>query len=402
MILDGLTTHQIQNVFLYVGDAVRYDYLPAEITNMGVDAKCIAGSIHSPTSFATIVTGLHFPQHGVADFTDKLTAGLPHLFSNSSHKTAFCNTINHPPFNTNPESESILATTLNTVDSPSDVLETISSPFVVMERGPGGHAPYGKFDGNGTEYFAARSDASRDILADEYSTAISDDIDWFRSQVSTLKERGLAEETLIIYASDHGELLGETGMVGHNGPIHRRLVETPCVFIHPSLRNRTVTDNIVRHVDLLPTIVDIADVNLDVAFDPPGRALASENPGPVGASYYRNQIAGHNTMVPSLTLSYDSVWDSTGGYIFPRTNRFARMCAAIGSLATGPKSGFRRNHSLATISGFLSGTQISGTPQFSLQESQKYLSQIASMDMEGSSEKVAVPQQRLRELGYLE
>jgi len=146
MLLDALETKSIQNVFIYVGDGVRYDYLPDDIANMGVSTKCIAGSIHSPTAFATIVSGLSYPQHRVTDFTDQLTTELPHLFSAASHNTAFCNTINHPPFNTNPVTDSILATTLNTDDSTSDLLKTITSPFVVLERGPGGHAPYGEFD----------------------------------------------------------------------------------------------------------------------------------------------------------------------------------------------------------------------------------------------------------------
>lgn len=402
MLLETLDTSPIRNVFLYVGDGVRYDYLPDRIANMGVSTKCIAGSIHSPTSFATIVSGLSYPQHGVADFTDQITTEQPHLFSAASPDTAFCNTINHPPFNTNPVTDSILATTLNTDDSPSDLLETITSPFIVLERGPGGHAPYGEFNGNASEYFRARKDASRDVLANEYATAVRNDADRFLSQVATLRDRGLAEETLIIYTSDHGELLGEMGTVGHNGPIHRRLVETPCVFIHPSLSNQSISDVIVRQIDLLPTIVDTADLSLNVSEELPGRTLTTEKPAPLGASFYRKHAFEQNPVLPTLSLSYDAVLDATGGYIFPQSNRPTRVSAAIYSLLTGPKSAFRRNHALAVLSGFLADTQLVGTPQFSMAEARQYLSQIASTDLHGSTTEIDVSEQRLRELGYLE
>lgn len=402
MTLGELDTESIKNVFLYVGDGVRYDYLPDDIANMGVSTKCIAGSIHSPTSFATIVSGLLYPQHSVADFTDQLSTNLPHLLSSNSHETRFCNTINHPPFNTNPASESILTTTLNTEDSPSDLFETITSPFIIVERGPGGHSPYGEFDGNGSEYFRARGDASRNTLASEYATSVRKDADWFLSQVTSLRDRGLAEETLIVYASDHGELLGEMGTVGHNGPIHRRLVETPCVFFHPSLSNRSFSNTIVRHIDLLPTFVDAADISLTVTEELPGHTLTKEETPSLGASYYRKHAFETYSVIPTLSLSYDSVWDATGGYILPQSNRLTRMSAAINSLLTGPKVEFRRNHMQDVLSGFLSGTQIAGAPQFSLGKARNHLSQIASAQLNESTTGVDVPEGRLRELGYLE
>ncbi|NLV12631.1 sulfatase-like hydrolase/transferase [Haloarcula argentinensis] len=402
MLLQALDTDSIKNVFIYVGDGIRYDFLPDSIANMGVSIKSIAGSIHSPTAFATIVSGLLYPQHGVADFSDQLTTDLPHLFSASSHETAFCNTINHPPFNTNPASDSILATTLNTNDSPSDLIQNIDPPFILMERGPGGHAPYGDFNGNGSEYFRARGDASRDILANEYATAVRNDADWFLSQLSILKERGLDEETLIIYTSDHGELLGEMGTLGHNGLIHRRLVETPCVFIHPSLPNRSVSEDIIRQIDLLPTIIDTANATLDRTEDLPGRKLTREQPATLGASYYRKHIFENSSVVPTLSLAYDSVCDATGGYMIPRSNRLTRMSAALGSLITGPKSKFRRNHVLAAIGGFFAGLRIEGAPQFSLTEARECLSDIESINVQKETTKVDVPEDRLKELGYLE
>ncbi|UIP01001.1 sulfatase-like hydrolase/transferase [Halobaculum sp. CBA1158] len=402
MLLEKLDTSSIRNVFLYVGDGVRYDYLPDRIANMGVSTKCIAGSIHSPTAFSTIISGVLYPQHKVADFTDQISIELPHLFSATSHDTAFCNTINHPPFNTNPATDSILATTLNTDDSPSDLLETITSPFIVLERGPGGHAPYGEFKGDASEYFRDRKNATRDVLASEYATAVRKDADHFLSQVATLRDRGLAEETLIIYTSDHGELLGEMGTVGHNGPIHRRLVETPCVFIHPSLPSRSVADEIVRQIDILPTIVDAADVNLNIPEELPGCALTIERPASLGASFYRKHAFEQSTIFPTLSLSYDAVFGPTGGFIFPKSNLPTRVSAAIYSLLTGPKSAFRRNHALDVLSGFLDGTQTVGTPQFPMNEAQEYLGQISSMKIHESTTEVDVPEQRLRELGYLE
>jgi hypothetical protein len=403
MLPESLPSSEIENVYLYVADAVRDDYLSDKIGNLGRRMTSIAGGIHSPTSFATIVSGTYFPKHGVSDFTDKLGSGLPNILHTTSHESAFVNTINHRPFNHNPDAESIITNTLDASDSPSNTVENIQSPFLIVERGPGGHAPYGDFGGDGAEYFRDRGAASRSTFSNDYKEAIQIDTDWFLSQLDKLKERDLLEKTLVIYTSDHGELLGEMGMVGHNAPIHRRLVETPCVFIHPDLPTDYIEDGIVRQVDLVPTISSIADIEFDHNEMVHGVDLSSEPPATLGASFYDRFVLRNKGYVPTIGLSYESVWDRSGGYVFRNSGHSSQLAAWLHSLVRGSKKEFRRAHAKRTLRSFLAGNKVVGTPHIDRDEATRYLDEISQEKKQDSSqEDLEVPKDRLRELGYVD
>ena len=400
--LDNLKTNQVKNIYVYVADDVRYDFLPNEIADLGVSIKLICDGQISPTSFSSIVTGLHYPQHGVYSFEQRVPESAPNLLHSPSHTTNFCNTINPPPFNTNPNTESILMNTLRTDDSPSDTIETVSPPFVVVERGPGGHAPYGSFDGNATEYFRKRINAPYHQITNEYKSGVKRDSECFQSRLNTLEDRGLTDETLVIYASDHGELLGEEGNIGHNAVMHRKLVEAPCVFIHPSLPTTDIRHKIIRHVDLLPTIQAAGGITVPSKYDLPGTNLLDQSAPKCGTSYYRTE-KHTGTYFPSINLEYESVWDVSGGYIIPTSTRIERAAIGARSMLFGPKANFRRRQPAALMSGFLKETHRSGVPGFSLDLAKDILEKIrCKQSPSPSNRSLNVQTERLKELGYLE
>jgi hypothetical protein len=399
--LDTLSS-DIENVFVYVGDAVRFDYLPDDIRNMGVSIKTISGGIHSPTSFATIITGTYFPRHRVRGFSDSVPDTVPNLLHSTSHETAFVNMINNPPFNDNPSAESIITRTLGTTDAAEETVRIIDTPFILVERGPGGHAPYGDFRGNGTEYFEERGNASRDTFAREYGQSVKADCEWFRTRIEELRERDLLDSTLVIYTSDHGELLGEGGMLGHNGPIHRKLVEVPMVFIHPSLGTDDIQSKLAHHVDVTTTVSPVAGVEFNTDTAPDGIDLRNDSRG-LGASYYTKRAFDGDSMLPSFEFSFESVWDVTGGYVFPTSNIGTRIAALSRTMTKSPKRQFYWHHISETVREYLSGARVCGTPQFSIKEGRSHLSAIES-GQKGRTGKDTneVPKDRLRELGYID
>jgi arylsulfatase A-like enzyme len=78
--------------------------------------------------------------------------------------------------------------------------------------------------------------------------------------VMSLEERDLADNTVIIYASDHGLLMGEYGM-GGKALLYDLSSKIPCFIYDPGLdqklRGRTVTD-LVSSLDITSTILDYA------------------------------------------------------------------------------------------------------------------------------------------------
>lgn len=77
-----------------------------------------------------------------------------------------------------------------------------------------------------------------------------------------LKDRGLYEQTLILFTSDHGEGLGEHGTIGHVRHLHRELVHVPFILKLPAFMNEPealaqAAGGLVPHIDLVPTILDL-------------------------------------------------------------------------------------------------------------------------------------------------
>ncbi len=80
--------------------------------------------------------------------------------------------------------------------------------------------------------------------------------------LKNLKWHGLADNTVIIYGSDHGLLMGEYGM-GGKGLLYDLASKIPCFIVDPSLpddkRGREL-DHLVSSLDITRTILDYADV----------------------------------------------------------------------------------------------------------------------------------------------
>lgn len=387
----------VSNIFLYVADAVRWDSLPEGLSERGLTIKTISSSIHTPTSFPSIATGLHPPQHGIWDFSYRLDKGTLNLLNLNDYSTAFANSMDEK-FVDEPPQEFVLDKILNTPISSMNELETIDPPFIFMERGRGGHSPYGDYPGNGWEYYRERGAAPTSKYRADYQEGIELDVSHFESQVNVLAERGLLEDTLIIYTSDHGELLGEGGCLGHNEPIHPKHVNIPTVMIHPSIENKNI-DDLLRHVDFFPTIISLLDEEIS---ELPGRDLTSQELATYGTSFYKRSMGSN--MPVSAELDYESVWDSTGGYVFPKTSRVDRTFVLGGKLLKASKREYMRQHLPSVIRFYLSGDTVYGEPSMSQAKAIDYLSKINDLP-KSTSEHMELNDEakdHLRELGYLE
>ncbi len=81
--------------------------------------------------------------------------------------------------------------------------------------------------------------------------------DCIGSVVAELESLGLREKTIVIFTTDHGELLGDHGLI-YKGPyLYQSLVRTPLIIsLPPTLKPGTI-QALAGHVDLFPTILDI-------------------------------------------------------------------------------------------------------------------------------------------------
>lgn len=79
--------------------------------------------------------------------------------------------------------------------------------------------------------------------------------------LNTLKELNLAQNTLIIFASDHGEGLGEHGESSHAVFVYDTTLKVPLIFCYPAeLPQAKAIGQQVRLIDIMPTILDFLEV----------------------------------------------------------------------------------------------------------------------------------------------
>jgi arylsulfatase A-like enzyme/Flp pilus assembly protein TadD len=86
-----------------------------------------------------------------------------------------------------------------------------------------------------------------------------------------LLEQGRSGRTLVILTSDHGESLGEHGEATHGVFAYEATLHVPLVVYAPALFRPRVVAEPVRHVDLVPTVLDVLGMELPAGL--PGRSL---------------------------------------------------------------------------------------------------------------------------------
>ena len=74
-----------------------------------------------------------------------------------------------------------------------------------------------------------------------------------------LEETGQRENTLVIFTSDHGEMLGDHGLMGKGCRFYEGLVRVPLIFSWPGhIQRGLVSDGLVELTDIAATLTDIA------------------------------------------------------------------------------------------------------------------------------------------------
>jgi arylsulfatase A-like enzyme/cytochrome c-type biogenesis protein CcmH/NrfG len=116
--------------------------------------------------------------------------------------------------------------------------------------------------------------------------------------VSPILDQGAAARTLIVVTGDHGESLGDHGELTHGLFAYDGTLRVPLIMYQPRLFPPRVLDGPVRHVDILPTVLDA------VGIVPPGDLD--------GTSLLPAIETGRHTTVPSyfeaLSASLNRGW----------------------------------------------------------------------------------------------
>jgi len=324
------------NVLFFVSDSLRADHISSfgydRETTPNVDALASDGvrlenvfsqSIWTVPSSVAILTGLYPAVHGATTTYDRIPDNVPRIaerLRQQGYATAAFSAVTqvskrrnfHPGFDYFDEifkehsahdSDSAKLCT----DRPIDWLDSLDDdqPFFSFVWSFGTHEPYepraGVFSDDSTPIdgsMEAINDAGydqRDAVRDVYDDAIRHSDAQFGRLVDYLKRNDLYEDTIIVFTSDHGEILSDHGRMEHAHPWVQKagrtlapsvsenfklfdqygrvghlvvlpydgLIHVPAV-VKPVERDWSGSrDQLVQLIDLMPTIADLVGVDFE-------------------------------------------------------------------------------------------------------------------------------------------
>ena len=385
----------VTNVCLFICDSLRFDYLPGLVERSGISARSIAPSSFTAASVPSLITGKYPSKHGIWTFHDILPntpplLDFPHLYRADTIWTDL-KPKEKPP---------VRITRAN----PGTDMDDIGNGFVYIEHDKGGHSPYGmSFDEVDTPTFFENLDDYTKVPS-LYQKSITTSVERFNRLVDSLNSRNILDETLVIFTSDHGELLGEDdygGIFGHGNMIVPETIRVPTVFMGAGLPKGEEYEYLTSGTDIAPTLVgaltgkELPNVDgIDLwNSSPPNRTPRSEY---WGSKAVFGRKFDHYKVV--------SGWTKNGGIVRHRGSGLIRIGSGlISNLYQYPSAPIvRRNLDLNKLNNiinlYLPKTKYYGDVK---KTNINNLSKISfSLPPEQTTAKI--PDENLRNLGYIE
>lgn len=403
---------EAENVYVFVADSLREDFLPQEVTRRGLSFESVASSTYTPPSFASMFTGLYPPKHGVYSFSHKVPDGTDTLFDRNGGDLSV--TYHSPTVWV--EGPNPLHRIFGIPGERS--LEDLDPPFIHVEHDCGGHCPYGGLGGFKGDCGDSFEELGRTgTLKEAYRKGVESSAERFLEKIDYLEDEGFLEDTLIIFTSDHGELLGEYGgLVAHCLPMTPELVYVPTVLMHPDLPVNETSDRLARGVDVFPTILGT------IGQEPEGmdgaNLLIDSGPGP-GYSFVANNVikntdsrGGEKALKSLRDRAYvaEGVWGFDGGHVFHRSGKLKRLGLSLfHNVGKGNTARYTRGRG-ATPSDYVSMTKrylknyhTYGTPPVDRAAAENVCNEIQehSVEPDKDQELDKEVKDQLEELGYL-
>jgi arylsulfatase A-like enzyme len=298
------------NVILLVVDTERADHVSCygyeRPTTPNADRLAATGLVFrnanvqasfSQGSYASLFTGLHPQSHGVRNHPGTLApecVTMAETFASHGYRTAGFH--NHPLLQTvygfgqgmatyegTPTCTTTITRALDWIDAQGD------APWFLFLQFMEPHAPYqppppfdekfgkrpdGFLDGAGwkpgqgyPQKWMFDFDAQHLRPADvEFLKASYDgEIAYVDSEIGrlldALEKSGRRERTLLVYTADHGEAFGEHGVwFNHDATLYEEILHVPLIVSNPMLfPARRDVEDVVREIDVLPTLLDVLD-----------------------------------------------------------------------------------------------------------------------------------------------
>lgn len=122
---------------------------------------------------------------------------------------------------------------------------------------------YQEVDGNGCHGFNSHLGTQKTLAKDIaiYYGMISMMDHYIGKTLDKLEELGLAEDTLVVFTTDHGHFFGQHGLCAKGAFHYEDMIKVPCIASLPGVIPQGVrSDAMLTLVDLAPTFLDFAGI----------------------------------------------------------------------------------------------------------------------------------------------
>ncbi len=283
------------NVVVYVSDALRADHLGcygARFVNTKTIDELAAGGIRfdqaisaapwTAPSMTSMVTGLYPHHHGYLHWDAELDPTTETLFrALAAHGYEVGTFVFDKNYLFKDLPEANVQGTSETLDGAISWLrERREKPFLLFFHNWATHMPYDILHSERKDWLSAKQEVIGGIQSDSasaleamregYRRAVERQSETLvASMLEELESLGLRESTVFAFLSDHGESWGERfadkedvkGVYHmHGATLNDEIVHVPLILSAPGRLDPAVVESQVRSIDLMPTLLELADV----------------------------------------------------------------------------------------------------------------------------------------------
>ena len=145
-----------------------------------------------------------------------------------------------------------------------------------------------------------------DVYRATYDAALAELDELLERLMEALEERGALDDTIVVLTADHGEHLGDHGLIDHRYSLYQALVRVPLVVHWPGRVEPARSDAAVANLDLFQTLLDAAGLERPRGLPAHSRNLLEPMPdGRLRVAEYPDTFP----LAPSTMVERPEDWD---------------------------------------------------------------------------------------------
>ena len=174
------------------------------------------------------------------------------------------------------------------------------------------------------------SDADLQAWRDLYLAEVAYTDAYLGHLIDWLRDRGDLDNTCVIVVADHGESLGEHGLLNHSYSVYETLIRVPLVIRYPA--GWTAGSRVsapVQSLDLFATCLDVAQI--PIPSGNPSHSLLSAEPRPHVMAEYGTPIPPHRAALARFGITPEQIRHRERGLTTFRTDPYKLIVGTDGS-----------------------------------------------------------------------